>query len=649
MSGVAPSGGGIVVGRYVLYDEIAAGGMATIHIGRLLAEVGSFSHTVAIKRLLPQFSKDAEFRQMFLEEARLAARIRHANVVQVLDVVSTVEELFLVMEFIQGETITRLTRVDRKRSRIVPMPIALAIMVDALQGLHAAHEAKDEMGRPLEIVHRDISPHNIMVGHDGRARVLDFGIAKASSSSQSTREGEVKGKFAYMSPEQLSSVPVDRRADVFASSIVLWEMLSAKRLFQAPDPAAIVGRVLNGVIQKPSEVAAGLPMLLDAIVMKGLDRDPKKRFQSAEEMAKAIETSGLPIARPTEVGAWVNRIAGDTLKKRARRVAEIESTGSWSASNALAASQALSQRDLTGSGSGSSQSRSAIRPRGSADVSSSVPVALPSDIIVETDASGSQELPVFADDEAPKKKSRAGLVFFLFLLAIGGGAGFFVWQSGGIKGARARIEKLTHVEPHGQMIGKGAPTSSATSSQATTSTTAPIAAGDAVDLSAPGSNTTSGGAQTTGRQRWRGGGAGTTTAVDPRVQSHTPTPNAGGSGGDLSEAMKNASGGGIGVGQNAITNQPVANNGALPSRPSLGQVHAAVGQVMSSARACFNPDDPPSRANVTFQSDGSVKSISVTGFAAGKPQEQCVKGMLSKAHVSPFSDETYSVPVPINP
>ena len=648
MSGAAPSGSGTVVGRYVLYDEIAAGGMATIHIGRLLAEVGSFSHTVAIKRLLPQFSKDAEFRQMFLEEARLAARIRHANVVQVLDVVSTVEELFLVMEFIQGETITRLTRVDRKRSRIVPMPIALAIMVDALQGLHAAHEAKDEMGRPLDIVHRDISPHNIMVGHDGRARVLDFGIAKASSSSQSTREGEVKGKFAYMSPEQLSSATVDRRADLFAASIVLWEMLSAKRLFQAPDPAAIVGRVLNGVIQKPSEVAQGLPMLLDAIVMKGLDRDPKKRFQSAAEFAKAIETSGLPIARPTEVGAWVNRIAGDTLKKRARRVAEIESTGSWSASNALAASQALSQRDLTGSGSGSSQSRSAIRPRSSADASSSVPVALPSDIIVETDASGSQQLPAFEDDEAPKKKSRAGLVFFLFLLAIGGGAGVFVWRSGGIAGAKERIAKLTHVEPHGQMIGKGAPTASATSSQAT-NTTAPIVAGDAVDLSAPTGNTAGGTTQTTGRQRWHGGGGGTTTAVDPRVQSHTPTTNAGGSGGDLGEAMKNASGGGIGVGQEAITNQPVANNGALPSRPSLGQVHAAVGQVMSSARACFNPDDPPSRATVTFQSDGSVRSIAVTGFAAGKPQEACVKGMLGKAHVSPFSDPTYSVPVPINP
>jgi serine/threonine-protein kinase len=644
MSGAAPSGSGTVVGRYVLYDEIAAGGMATIHIGRLLAEVGSFSHTVAIKRLLPQFSKDGEFREMFLEEARLAARIRHANVVQVLDVVSTDEELFLVMEFIQGETITRLTRVDRKRSRIVPMSIALAIMADALQGLHAAHEAKDEMGRPLEIVHRDISPHNIMVGHDGRARVLDFGIAKASSSSSSTREGEVKGKFAYMSPEQLSSATVDRRADLFAASIVLWEMLSAKRLFQAPDPGAIVGKVLNAVIQKPSEVAQGLPLQLDAIVMKGLSRDPKLRFQSAMEMARAIETSGLPIARPSEVGAWVNRIAGDTLKKRARRVAEIESTGSWSASNALAASQALSQRDLTGSGSSSSQSRSAIRPRSTADMSSSAPIALPSDVIIETDASGSQQLPAFAEAPAPQKKSRAGLLVFLMLfVSIGGAAGVLVWRSGGIAGARERLANLGHVEPHGEIIGSGAGphdgTSATSTHAATTAATAPIVAGDAVDLSTSPDTTQP--MTTHGRAHFHN--------IDPRIQNHTPSSNAGGSGGDLSQAMKNASGGGIGVGQDAITNQQAANNGTLPMHPSLGQVQAAVGQVMGSARACFNPDDPSSHANVTFQSDGSVKSIHVTGFAAGKPQEQCVKGMLGKARLSPFSDPTYSVPVPINP
>jgi len=277
-----------------------------------------------------------------------------------------------------------------------------------------------------------------------------------------------------------------------------------------------------------------------------------------------------------------------------------------------------------------------------------VPVALPSDIIIETDASGSLQLPAYEDGdihEMPKqKKSRAGLVFFLFLLAVGGGVGFFVWRSGGIAGARARIEKLTHVEPHGQIVGSQAPSAKA-ASNASATTTAPIAAGDAVDLTTSNGGATSTATTATNRQRRSGGG----TNADPRVQNRAPNGNAGGSGGDLGEAMKNASGGGIGVGQDAVTNQPTANNGAVPARPSLGQVHAAVGQVMSSARACFNPDDPPSRANVTFQSDGSVKSISVTGFAAGKPQEQCVKGMLGKAHVSPFSDATYSVPVPINP
>ena len=648
MSGVAPSPNGTVVGRYMLYDEIAAGGMATIHIGRLLADIGGFSRTVAVKRLLPQFAKDAEFVNMFLEEARLAARIRHANVVQVLDVVSTDHELFLVMEFIQGETITRLTRVNRKRARIVPMNIALAIMVDALQGLHAAHEAKDEAGRPLDIVHRDISPHNIMVGHDGRARVLDFGIAKASSSSQSTREGEVKGKFAYMSPEQLSSVVVDRRADVFAASIVLWEMVTGHRLFQAPDPAAIVGRVLTSVIQKPSVIAAGLPPALDDIVLEGLARDRDQRYSSALEMARAIEASGLPIARTTEVAAWVNRIAGDTLKQRQKRISEIESTGSFSASNALAASNALSQRDVTGSGSGSN-SRSMIRPKSDRSIpvptaSSSMP-ALPPDIFIDTD-----------DDEmSAPRKSRGKLIAVIALLAIASGVGVFVWRSGGIKPARERVAAIFRPPvPHGQIIGSSSP--SATTPSGPTATAQPsttLGGVNAIDITSGadrgpmpkfrgrtygGGGTNAGGAQN--------GGSG---ANDPRVATHAPTGGAGGSGGDLNEAMHNASGGGIGVGQNAIVEAPKAPTGAVPSRPSLGQVHAAIGSLMGSARACFNPDDPPSHANVTFQSDGSVKGISVTGFAAGKPQEQCVKGMLAKAHVEPFSDATYAVPVTINP
>jgi serine/threonine protein kinase len=361
MSETEPASGGRVVGRYVLYDEVASGGMASVHIGRLVGAVG-FTRPVAIKRLHPQFARDAEFTTMFLDEARLAARIRHPNVVSVLDVEKTDDELFLVMEFIHGETLSRLTRLSKHKTRVVPLPIALTLATDILYGLDAAHEAKDEQGNPLGIVHRDVSPHNVIIGTDGIARVLDFGIAKASSNSQTTRDGQVKGKFAYMSPEQLSRGKVDRRADVFAAATVLWEMLTGERLFSADDPAGSVARVLTDEIEPPSKYAMDLPPGLDAVVLKGLERSVADRFASAAEMARAIEALGSPLARPAEVGAWVSLLAGEQLRQRSKRLTQIESTGSHSGRAAVEAAAALSgpklppSRDATGSSSG-------LRPR----------------------------------------------------------------------------------------------------------------------------------------------------------------------------------------------------------------------------------------------------------------------------------------------
>ena len=193
-----------IVGRYALYAEIAAGGMATVHFGRLLGPVG-FSRTVAIKRLHPQFAKDPEFVSMFLDEARLAARIRHPNVVPTLDVVATDGELFLVMDYVPGESIARLSRVLRERQETLPIRILSATIAGVLHGLHATHEAKDERGHPLGIVHRDVSPQNVLVGTDGVPRVLDFGVAKAAGRVQTTREGQIKGKLSYMPPEQLGA------------------------------------------------------------------------------------------------------------------------------------------------------------------------------------------------------------------------------------------------------------------------------------------------------------------------------------------------------------------------------------------------------------------------------------------------------------
>jgi hypothetical protein len=315
-----------IVGRYALYGKIASGGMATVHFGRLLGPVG-FSRTVAIKRLHPHFTEDPEFVSMFLDEARLAARIRHPNVVPTLDVVATDGELFLVMDFVQGETLARLLRLTAASRERIPVPIVAAIFSGMLHGLHAAHEAKNERGEPLGIVHRDVSPQNVIVGVDGTPRVLDFGVAKAAGRLQTTREGQLKGKISYMAPEQLRGAPATRQTDIYAAAVVLWESLAGRRLFQDENEAAVLHRVLEGRVERPSAIVPELSAEVDALVLRGLDRAPENRFATAREMATALERA-LALAIPATVGAWVEETAPQALAKQAARVAEIESDAS---------------------------------------------------------------------------------------------------------------------------------------------------------------------------------------------------------------------------------------------------------------------------------------------------------------------------------
>jgi serine/threonine-protein kinase len=310
------------IGRYALHGEIASGGMATIHIGRLLGPVG-FARTVAIKRLHPPLARDPEFVAMFLDEARLAARIRHPNVVSTLDVVATEGELFVVMEYVPGESLARLLRVVRTAKDMVPEPIAATIMVGVLHGLHAAHEARDERGQPLGIVHRDVSPHNILVGTDGDAHLIDFGIAKARGRMQVTRQGQIKGKLSYMPAEQLMGQGLDHRADVFAASIVLWESLTGQRLFQGTDDGDVYAKVLLGKVDPPSLHAKGLSPEIDAIVLRGLARDRTQRYQTAREMALALE-GAIPLAPPSQVGRWVESLVGEALADRTAQIAGVE-------------------------------------------------------------------------------------------------------------------------------------------------------------------------------------------------------------------------------------------------------------------------------------------------------------------------------------
>jgi serine/threonine-protein kinase len=308
--------------RYQLYGEIASGGMATVHLGRLRGPAG-FSRIVAIKKLHPQLAKEPEFIAMFLDEARLAARIHHPNVVQTLDVIAAEGEVLLVMEYVHGEALSRLLRASAEAGERAPAPVAVAVLIGVLEGLHAAHEATSSDGKPLGLVHRDVSPHNVLVGPDGIARLLDFGVAKAAGRLQTTRDGRVKGKFAYMAPEQINAEPLDRRADLFACGVVLWEMLVGSRLFQREDPGSVVHAVLTEPVTAPRTLVPELPAALDEAVMCALRRRREERFASARAMAEALERAVAP-ATARAVGAWVERMAPEALARSARALASLE-------------------------------------------------------------------------------------------------------------------------------------------------------------------------------------------------------------------------------------------------------------------------------------------------------------------------------------
>jgi serine/threonine-protein kinase len=302
-------------GRYTILKSIAKGGMATVYLGRASGSAG-FSRVVAIKRLHPHLAADAETVRLLVEEARLAAQIRHNNIVSTLDFVVSEGAFSLVLEYIEGDSLSALVRRAGKLGEAVPRPIALAILYGVLRGLDAAHEARNENGQPLGIVHRDVSPQNVLVGIDGIPRVIDFGIAKAAGQYDSTRPGELRGKFSYMAPEQMLARPVTRQVDVYAAGVVLWELLAGQRLFTGDDSRVVCARVLDGAIPLPSTVAPEIPPELDAVVARATARDVSDRYLTARELLSALE--GFESASDDDVAAWVRRLAAPQLAERQR-------------------------------------------------------------------------------------------------------------------------------------------------------------------------------------------------------------------------------------------------------------------------------------------------------------------------------------------
>ncbi len=313
------SEGLLKIDRYDLVAEIASGGMATVFLARL-GGVGGFQRFVAIKRLHPHLAKEKEFVEMFLDEARLAAGIHHPNVVPIIEVGASDRGYYLVMEYIEGDTLARLLARAAAEGQKVPTRIATRIMLDMLAGLHSAHELKDERGEATELVHRDVSPQNILVGIDGVSRITDFGVARAATRLSATRVGQLKGKIAYMAPEQAAGDPdVDRRADVFSAGIVMWELLAARRLFKAENEAATLSRVVSEPIPNLAEVAPDIPAALAEVCMKTLDRDRDARYATCALLADDLERAAAQadvVAAPREVAAYVSEVIGEDLTRQ---------------------------------------------------------------------------------------------------------------------------------------------------------------------------------------------------------------------------------------------------------------------------------------------------------------------------------------------
>ncbi len=276
-------------GKYELLASLGHGGMADVFLAAAGSSFG-VKKLVVVKRPRTGVDEDSVMRQMFLDEARLAARLNHPNVVQTYEVGEHAGMPFLAMEFLEGQPLSRFLREITQLSANVPLPVMMRIASDALAGLHYAHELADYDGSKLSIVHRDVSPQNIFVGYDGQIKLVDFGVAKAAGNVSRTESGALKGKVAYMAPEQVREEPLDRRIDVYAMGVVCWEMITRRRLFTGASSAVVLDRVAKGKIPRLSAAVPGIAPLLDAIVHRALHKEPDKRFQSAQEMREALES-----------------------------------------------------------------------------------------------------------------------------------------------------------------------------------------------------------------------------------------------------------------------------------------------------------------------------------------------------------------------
>ncbi len=315
---------GSTLGRYELLIRLGRGGMASVWVARERAPVSGKQRLVAVKAMLPELAKHSDFRAMFLEEGQIVRSIDHPHVVKVHEVSEDHGVLYMAMDWIEGDSLRTVIKEARRR-RAIPAEIAVKIIADAAAGLHAAHEIKGWDGELRNIVHCDVSPHKTLVGLDGRAKLVDFGVANATAHSDLGAEDRIKGKFGYMSPEQARAEPLDRRSDVFALGIVLFELVTGERLFRGENAAHSLELVKKHKIPNPAELNPKLSPQLVAVLQKSLERDLGRRFQTARQMGEALErflVEDRVMVSHASVGQLVRRVLGSRIETQRQALRE---------------------------------------------------------------------------------------------------------------------------------------------------------------------------------------------------------------------------------------------------------------------------------------------------------------------------------------
>ncbi len=325
--GVFPQQKPEAFGRYILLDRINVGGMAEVFRGKM-AGVEGFERMVALKRILPNIAADPDFIEMFVDEAKLAVQLQHANIAQVYELGMENDQYFIAMEYVSGVDLRTMWDRARNRNRLLPIAMSCHIMQKACEGLDAAHRKKDDMGVDISLVHRDVSPQNILVSFDGEAKIIDFGIARAANKVSKTQAGVLKGKFGYMSPEQVRGQDLDNRSDIFACGVVLYEMLVGDRLFLGESDFSTLEKVRNVEMVPPTRLNKNLSPQLERIVMKALAKGPEDRYRWAAEMAEDLQrylfSTNQPFAR-TDLQRYMGQHFKEELAKEKKRLESYKS------------------------------------------------------------------------------------------------------------------------------------------------------------------------------------------------------------------------------------------------------------------------------------------------------------------------------------